>query len=115
MSDVIGDLIANLIGEGLRAAIGDPAARIAKRPRQPMPDAVREALTSRNLMDAYDARPPYQRNDYLGWISRAKEPETRQKRLATMLQEVASGSGYMGQPYDAKRSRSAHRPVAGKP
>jgi uncharacterized protein YdeI (YjbR/CyaY-like superfamily) len=70
-----------------------------------MPDEVREALDSRDLMGAYDARPPYQRNDYLGWIKRAKLPETQQKRLEIMLRELASGSGYMGLPYDAKSGR----------
>jgi uncharacterized protein YdeI (YjbR/CyaY-like superfamily) len=72
-----------------------------------MPDAVREALTSRDLMGAYDARPPYQRNDYISWITRAKRPETRQKRLDIMLRELASGSGYMGLPYDATSGRGA--------
>ena len=36
------------------------------RPLQKMPDFVREALRARGLMGAYEARPPYQRNDYLG-------------------------------------------------
>jgi hypothetical protein len=40
----------------------------------PMPDDVREALLSRDLMPAYEARPAYQRNDYLGWLERAKRP-----------------------------------------
>ena len=50
-------------------------------------------------MEAYRARPPYQRNDYLGWIARAKLPATRQKRLQTMLRELRSRSGYMNLPY----------------
>jgi [protein-PII] uridylyltransferase len=37
--------------------------------------------TPKGLRAAYDARPPYQRNDYLGWINRAKQDDTRQKRL----------------------------------
>ena len=73
----------------------------------PMPDAIHEALTSRDLMSAYDARPPYQRNDYISWITRAKRPETQRKRLDVMLRELASGSGYMGLRYDARRSREA--------
>ena len=84
-----------------------PVSRTLKRPIQPMPDPIREALTSRDLMGAYDARPPYQRNDYLSWITRAKRPETQQKRLDLMLRELASGSGYMGLPYNATASREA--------
>ena len=53
-----------------------------------MPLEVREALERAGLRPAYDARPPYQRNDYLGWIARAKRPETRARRLAQMLEEL---------------------------
>jgi uncharacterized protein YdeI (YjbR/CyaY-like superfamily) len=56
---------------------------------------VRAALTRRGLLAAYRARPPYQRNDYLGWITRAKRPETRARRLAQMLDELAAGDRYM--------------------
>lgn len=54
------------------------------RARQIMPDYVREALTERKLMNAYDERPDYQQNDYIGWILRAKREETKQKRLKQM-------------------------------
>jgi len=66
-----------------------------KRPRYPMPDFVREALEARELVEAYNARPPYQRNDYIGWITRAKRPETQQKRLNQMLDELEKGDLYM--------------------
>ena len=65
------------------------------RPRYPMPDFVREALESRGLMETYYERPPYQRNDYIGWITRAKREETRQKRLNQMLDELKKGDVYM--------------------
>ena len=66
-----------------------------KRPRYPMPDFVREALESRGLMEAYYERPPYQQNDYIGWINRAKREETKQKRLNQMLDELEKGDIYM--------------------
>ncbi|WP_309082539.1 YdeI/OmpD-associated family protein [Chelativorans sp.] len=68
---------------------------VLKRPLNPMPDDVRAALVARGLMAAYEARPPYQRNDYLWWISAAKRPATRQKRLAQMLDELERGGVYM--------------------
>jgi uncharacterized protein YdeI (YjbR/CyaY-like superfamily) len=68
-----------------------------------MPEYVRAALHRRDLVEAFEARPPYQRNDYLGWISRAKRPETREKRLAQMLDELAGGDRYMNMAYEAKR------------
>lgn len=74
-----------------------------KRTLNPMPVEVREALERRELVGAFDARPPYQRNDYLGWISRAKRAETKQRRLNQMLDELASGDSYMKMPYRAKK------------
>ena len=65
------------------------------RARHPMPDFVREALAEHDLAAAYEARPPYQRNDYLGWIARAKREVTRQRRLAQMLDELRRGDVYM--------------------
>ena len=60
-----------------------------------MPPDVRAALEERDLVDEYQERPAYQRNDYVGWISRAKRPETRAKRLAQMLDELEAGDRYM--------------------
>lgn len=62
------------------------------RPRRYiMPQFMREALESRGLVNAYRARPPYQRNDYIGWITRAKQIETQGKRLNQMLAELEQG------------------------
>jgi uncharacterized protein YdeI (YjbR/CyaY-like superfamily) len=60
-----------------------------------MPDFIREALEMHGLEKAYYERPPYQRNDYIGWITRAKRPETREKRLNQMLEELKKGDVYM--------------------
>jgi uncharacterized protein YdeI (YjbR/CyaY-like superfamily) len=64
-------------------------------PRYPMPDFIRDALNEHGLMDAYRARPLYQQNDYVGWITRAKLETTRQKRLNQMLDELKGGNLYM--------------------
>lgn len=72
---------------------------MAVRPRYPMPDDVARALASAGLRGDYDARPAYQRNDYLGWITRAARPDTRAKRLAQMLDELREGGLYMGMPH----------------
>jgi len=60
-----------------------------------MPDFMRAALTERGLMDAYHSRPAYQQNDYIGWITRAKQEATKQKRLKQMLDELEKGGVYM--------------------
>jgi len=73
-----------------------------KRPIQPMPEDVSSRLESEGLLDAYRARPAYQRNDYLSWITQAKRPETREKRIRQMLSELRGGQEYMGMRYKAK-------------
>jgi len=65
------------------------------RTRLKMTENIRQALTERGLMDAYDARPDYQQNDYIGWITRAKLDATKEKRLAQMLDELEDGNRYM--------------------
>ena len=60
-----------------------------------MPEDIREALTKHKVMDAYRDRPAYQQNDYVGWITRAKLPATRARRLAQMLDELGRGGVYM--------------------
>ena len=73
------------------------------RPRQPMPAFVRQALIDRKLLAAYRRRPPYQRNDYLGWINRARLESTKQRRLAQMLAELQAGNRYMKMAWRATR------------
>ncbi|HWO71967.1 MAG TPA: YdeI/OmpD-associated family protein [Dehalococcoidia bacterium] len=79
--------------------VRERSPRNLKRPLQPMPDDVRLALEQRGLVAAYEARPAYQRNDYLGWIALAKRPETRAKRIDQMLDELARGGVYMNMPH----------------
>jgi len=73
-----------------------------KRKKYPIPDYVLEALKKKKLWDAYESRPPYQQNDYIGWITRAKLPATREKRLAQMLDELKRGDVYMKMAYNPK-------------
>ena len=74
---------------------------MARRPLQPMPPDVRAALVASGALADYEARPHYQRNDYLAWIARAARPGTRERRIAQMLDELERGGVYM---------RMAHRP-----
>ena len=60
-----------------------------------MPTFVAEALARHGLLEAYRSRPPYQRNDYIGWIMSAKREATREKRLRQMLDELERGDTYM--------------------
>jgi uncharacterized protein YdeI (YjbR/CyaY-like superfamily) len=69
-----------------------------------MPELVRKALGAGGLRAAYDARPPYQRNDYLGWINRAKKMETKLRRLQQMLDELEAGDRYMRMRWSGGRT-----------
>ncbi len=73
-----------------------------ERPRQPMPDFIIKALRRRGLLRAYRNRPAYQQNDSLAWINRAKRAETKDRRLAEMLEDLTRGDRYMGMPYNPK-------------
>jgi len=74
-----------------------------KRPVHPMPDDVKDRLASEVLTDAYRARPPYQQNDYIGWIERAARPETRQRRIDRMIGELKDGRLYMGMKHSGRQ------------
>jgi uncharacterized protein YdeI (YjbR/CyaY-like superfamily) len=79
------------------------------RTRLKMPEYVREALNERGLMDAYRARPDYQQNDYIGWITRAKRDATKEKRLTQMLDELEGGKLYMNMTWTkSDRPRKRH-------
>jgi len=72
------------------------------RPRHRMPDFVRDALSAGGLMEAFRSRPPYQQNDYIGWITRAKLQTTRERRICQMLDELRWGDRYMKMAYRPK-------------
>lgn len=76
-----------------------PSTDKLQRPLNPMPDDIARLLSERGLKAAYAVRPAYQRNDYLGWIAAAKRPETRQRRIDQMLEELEAGEAYMRMPY----------------
>jgi len=68
-----------------------------------MPEYFRQALEQHGLMQDYQARPAYQRNDYIGWIERAKRPQTRERRLKQMLYELERGGVYMNMAHPPSR------------
>jgi hypothetical protein len=76
--------------------------------KQQMPGNVRTALVKRKLMDAYLARPEYQRDGYLKWIALGAGPTEKQKRLDQMLDEVEKGDAFKGEPYTPPEPVSAH-------
>jgi uncharacterized protein YdeI (YjbR/CyaY-like superfamily) len=74
-----------------------------KRALHTMPKKIRELLNKKGLMEAYNSRPPYQRNDYIGWILGAKQDATREKRLNQMLSELKKGTHYMNMAWTPRK------------
>jgi uncharacterized protein YdeI (YjbR/CyaY-like superfamily) len=68
-------------------------------PQQQMPGFVKSALASKNLTDAYQARPKYQQTEYLAWINSAKLQDAKKARLNQMLEELAKGGVFKGEPW----------------
>ena len=65
-------------------------------PTTPMPGNVKTALEKRKLMDAYLARPEYQRIEYLKTIANAYGTAAKDKLLEQMLSELEDGKLYRG-------------------
>ena len=70
-----------------------------------MPDDVMEALKTEKVLADFEARPAYQRNDHVGWITRAARDETRQKRIAQMIDELRTGGVYMKMEHPASSKK----------
>ena len=85
------------------AASAAALSAASKRKSNPMPTPVRIALEAHQLLTAYLARPEFQRNDYLGWIARARSDGTRGKRLQQMLDELVRGDCYMSMAWRPRR------------
>lgn len=68
-------------------------------PKTPMPGNVRTALEKRKLMDAYLARPEYQRIEYLKAIAKAYGAAAKDKLLDQMLGDLENGQLYRGEAW----------------
>ena len=57
-----------------------------------MPDDFATALAAmQGVRDRFDAMPPSARRDYLEWVTEAKRPETRAKRIVLACEQIAEG------------------------
>jgi hypothetical protein len=83
------------LAENAARAKAGKRVRVSQRKRYPMPADVKAALTSEKLMTTYRVRPPYQQNDYIGWITGAVQEATKKKRIGQMLAELKHGGLYM--------------------
>lgn len=82
---------------------GESVVRLV-RPREEMPPEIAAALAQEALTELYDRRPAYQRNDYLRWIRQAKRKDTKERRLAQMIDELRRGNVFMRMPWSSGRT-----------
>jgi hypothetical protein len=69
--------------------------RTLKRKVNPVPAKIKTLMNEEGVWVAYQHRPPYQRNDYMGWINKAKLDVTKEKRTRQMIEELKKGNVYM--------------------
>jgi uncharacterized protein YdeI (YjbR/CyaY-like superfamily) len=93
--------VARMIAAGLMTDVGMDKIRAAKKDgswarMEPadslvVPPDLRRALSAdKRVRDAFERMPPGRKRQLLGWVHDAKRPETRQRRIA-MVVEVAAG------------------------
>jgi uncharacterized protein YdeI (YjbR/CyaY-like superfamily) len=69
-----------------------PRERKAPKPELPVPAELRAALDAEPRAAAtFDGFPPGCRREYVEWVSEAKRPETRAKRVAQAVEWMAEG------------------------
>jgi uncharacterized protein YdeI (YjbR/CyaY-like superfamily) len=71
-----------------------PKAKKAPKPEAKVPAELKAALSkNRKAVATWDAFPPSHRREYIEWITEAKRPETKDKRVAQTVEWVAEGKG----------------------
>lgn len=77
----------------------DPASKAMKTrkeaengPLHSMPSDLKKALNSKSAVKAaWDSLTPLAKNEWICWVTSPKKPETRVKRIARALDDLASG------------------------
>lgn len=75
-------------------ARGDKVERPVKHPKKPIPmpaDLKTGLAKNAKARKTFDSFPPSGQREYLEWITEAKSPDTRARRLATTLEWLAEG------------------------
>jgi len=84
-----------LVRKAIAVIDSGPAPAKPKKPPKPIlptPDDLRAALDAAPTAAAtFDAFPPSCRRDYVEWVTEAKRPETRAKRIAQAVEWMAEG------------------------
>ena len=63
-----------------------------------LPRPIAQRLAALRLDEIFKARPLYQKRDYIRWIEGAKQSQTQEKRIITMIRDLQVGT-YMKMKY----------------
>ena len=64
---------------------------------QSLASDITEALRSNTAaLSAFEGLPPSHKREYLNWIDEAKKADTRQRRIAGMIERLTSGASTNG-------------------
>ncbi|MDB5692740.1 MAG: hypothetical protein JWO81_1803 [Alphaproteobacteria bacterium] len=89
------DALESLIRKAMAVIDSGPPpakAKKAPKPELPTPDDLRAALAAAPKAAAtFDGFPPSCRREYVEWVTEAKRPETRTKRIAETVAWLAEG------------------------
>jgi hypothetical protein len=88
------ELMAHIRTAAALVAAGAPTRRSAKAPKAetPLPDDLAAALAGNPAAAAhFNGFPPGARREYLEWVTSAKQPATRARRIATCVAQAAEG------------------------
>jgi uncharacterized protein YdeI (YjbR/CyaY-like superfamily) len=77
-----------LVDEGVKAP---PKARVKRKPLRMPADLATALAGNARARAAYEAFSPTRRREYVEWIGEAKREETRTKRVATAVAQLAEG------------------------
>jgi uncharacterized protein YdeI (YjbR/CyaY-like superfamily) len=73
-------------------------------PRELAPDETERFRANAAAWADFEARPPSYRKMVLHWVTSAKKPETRARRLATLIEDSAAGRKIAGVDIGRKRN-----------
>ena len=88
------DVLAGLIRKAMELTDQGvkPARTKSARPAAETPDDLRRAIQANPAAAAtFEAFPPSCRSEYVEWVTEAKRPETRGKRIAQAVEWMAEG------------------------
>jgi uncharacterized protein YdeI (YjbR/CyaY-like superfamily) len=83
---------AKLNADGVKQSVMSSGAPRQRRAPLPVPADLKRALAQNGkARDTFEAFPPSHQRDYIEWITEARQPATREKRLSTTLEWLAEG------------------------